>query len=158
MPTVIVLRHAKAVHTLGLADLERSLTDRGRKDAAAAGDWLRAQGLLPERVLCSTSERTRETLERLSLDAPVSYEPGIYDNDVDTLLDLIRQTGDDVGTLLLIGHNPSFHQLVFDLTGSDPETFPTSALAVIELAGGWAETWPGAGRTTVLWTPKSGPH
>jgi phosphohistidine phosphatase len=109
-------------------------------------------------VLCSTSERTRETLERLSLDAPVSYEPGIYDNDVDTLLDLIRQTGDDVGTLLLIGHNPSFHQLVFELTGSGPDTFPTSALAVIELDGGWAEAWPGAGRTTALWTPKSGPH
>jgi phosphohistidine phosphatase len=153
MPTLIVLRHAKAVHTLGLADLDRSLTDRGRRAAAAAGDWLRAEGLLPERVLCSTSRRTRETFERLRLDAQVSYEPGIYDNDVDTLLDLIRQTGDEVPVLLVIGHNPSFHQLVRDLGGSGPDTFPTCALAVIELDGGWSETWPGTGRTTALWTP-----
>ncbi|MCW2886397.1 MAG: putative phosphohistidine phosphatase, SixA [Streptosporangiaceae bacterium] len=153
MPTLIVLRHAKAEHTLGRADPDRSLTGRGRRDARAAGDWLRADGLRPDQVLCSTAQRTRETLEGLGLDAPVSYEPGIYDNDVDTLLDLIRQTGDDVRTLLLVGHNPSFHQLVLDLSGTAPDTFPTCALAVIELDDGWAETWPGAGRTTALWTP-----
>jgi Phosphohistidine phosphatase SixA len=61
MPTLVVLRHAKAVHTLGLADLDRTLTDRGRRDAAAAGAWLRAQGLLPAQVLCSPAQRTRET-------------------------------------------------------------------------------------------------
>jgi phosphohistidine phosphatase len=154
MPTLIVLRHAKAEHTLGLADLDRRLTGRGRRDAAAAGDWLRARGPLPTRVLCSTSQRTRETLEGLGLDAQVSYEPGIYDNDADTLLDLIRQTGDDAPTLVLVGHNPSVHQLVFDLSGSAPDTFPTCALAVIELDGGWADAWPGAGRTTALWTPR----
>jgi Phosphohistidine phosphatase SixA len=84
----------------------------------------------------------------------VSYEPGIYDNDVDSLLDLIRQTDADVPTLMIIGHNPSFHQLVVDLSGGGPDAFPTCALAVIELDGGWSEAWPGAGRTTALWTPR----
>ena len=153
MPTLIVLRHAKAEHTLGKADHDRVLTGRGRRDAGAAGDWLRAEGLLPDQVLCSTAQRTRETLDRLDLEARVSYEPEIYDNDVDSLLDLIRQTGDDVGKLLVVGHNPSFHQLVFELSGAAPEAFPTCALAVIEWDGGWAEAWPGAGRTTALWTP-----
>jgi phosphohistidine phosphatase len=153
VPTLIVLRHAKAEHTLGTPDADRALTGRGRRDAGAAGDRLRAGGLLPGRVLCSTSQRTRETLDLLELEAPVSYEPGIYDNDTGILLDLIRQTGDDIATLLLVGHNPSFHELVFELTGAAPEAFPTCALAVIELAGGWGEAWPGAGTTTALWTP-----
>jgi phosphohistidine phosphatase len=157
VPTLIVLRHAKAEHTLGMADPDRALTGRGRRDAAATGDWLRAQGPLPALVLCSPSRRTRQTLDGLGLDArvsSVSYEPTIYDNDADALLDLIRQTGEEVETLLLVGHNPSCHQLVFELTGSASDTFPTCALAVIELDGGWADAWPGSGRTTALRTPR----
>lgn len=158
MPTLIVLRHAKAVTGLGLADIDRPLAGRGLRDAAAAGDWLRASRLRPDLVLCSTAQRTRETLARLAIDAEVSYEPAIYDNDTDALLDLIWQTPAEVGTLLMIGHNPSFHHLVHDLAGEAPESFPTCAMAVIELTGTWPDTQPGTGRTLALWTPKTAPR
>jgi phosphohistidine phosphatase len=155
MPTLIVLRHAKAVAGLGLADIDRPLNDRGRRDAAATGDWLRENGLEPDLVLCSTAVRTRETLEGLALpSAEVSFESSIYDNDADTLLSLVRETGDGVRTLLLVGHNPSVHQLVHDLTGEAPEAFPTCALAVIDLTGEWADTWRGSGVLTLTRTPK----
>ncbi|MBO2455511.1 histidine phosphatase family protein [Actinomadura barringtoniae] len=154
MPTLIVLRHAKAVAGLGLADIDRPLNDRGRRDAAATGDWLRDNGLVPDLVLCSTAVRTRETLEGLALESEVSFESSIYDNDADTLLSLVREAGDGVRTLLLVGHNPSVHQLVHDLTGEAPEAFPTCALAVIELSGEWADTWRGSGVLTLTRTPK----
>lgn len=154
MPTLIVLRHAKAVHELGLTDIDRPLADRGRRDATAAGEWLRASGLDPDLVLCSTSTRTRETFDRLALDAEVSYEPSIYTNDTDSLLDLIRQTPDEVGTLLMIGHNPSFHELVHEFTDDAPESFPTCAIAVVDITVPWPEAWPGTGNLTTLWTPK----
>lgn len=155
MPTLIVLRHAKAVTGLGLADIDRPLADRGRRDSAAAGDWLRASGLSPDLVLCSTATRTRETFDRLALDTRVSYEPSIYINDTDTLLDLIRQTPEEVGTLLMIGHNPSFHELVHELTDDAPESFPTCAIAVIDVTVPWTETFPGTANLTTLWTPKA---
>ncbi|MGP4022863.1 SixA phosphatase family protein [Actinomadura sp. 3N407] len=154
MPTCIVLRHAKAVAGLGIADIDRTLNDRGRRDAAAAGEWLRANDLVPELVLCSTSARTRETLALLDVDAEVSFESGIYDNDPDGLLTLVAQTPDDVGRLLLVGHNPSVHQLVHDLTGSAPDRFPTCAFAVIELPGAWTDVRPGAGTLRATHTPK----
>ncbi|MEU8800719.1 histidine phosphatase family protein [Spirillospora sp. NPDC048819] len=154
MPIVTVLRHAKAVAGLGIADIDRTLNDRGRRDAAAAGEWLRANDLVPELVLCSTSARTRETLALLDVDAEVSFESGIYDNDPDGLLALVAQTPDDVGRLLLVGHNPSVHQLVHDLTGSAPDSFPTCAFAVIDLPGAWADVRPGAGTLRVTRTPK----
>ncbi|REE97530.1 SixA phosphatase family protein [Thermomonospora umbrina] len=154
MPTLIVLRHAKAAEGAGLADIDRPLAPRGGRDAAATGDRLRADGLVPDLVLCSTAVRTRETLEGLALESPVEYEPGIYDNRVETLLSLIREVDDEVGRLLLIGHNPSAHQLVYDLTGDAPEAFPTCAMAVIELPDGWADTRPGTGTLTLHRTPR----
>ncbi|MFG1998422.1 SixA phosphatase family protein [Spirillospora sp. NPDC048911] len=154
MPTLIVLRHAKAVAGLGLADIDRPLNDRGRRDAAATGEWLRDNDLVPDRVLCSTAVRTRETLDGLALQAEVSFEAQIYDNEPETLLSLVRETDDGVRTLLLVGHNPSVHQLVHDLTGDAPDAFPTCALAVIELTVPWAEAWRGAGTLTLTRTPK----
>jgi phosphohistidine phosphatase len=157
MPSLIVLRHAKAVAGLELADIDRPLNDRGRRDAAATGEWMRDAGLAPDAVLCSTAVRTRQTLDGLAAatgEARVSYESRIYDNDADVLLDLLRGTDDEVRTLLLVGHNPSMHQIVHDLTGEAPESFPTCALAVIELPGTWVDVRPGTGDLVTYRTPK----
>lgn len=153
MPTLIVLRHAKAVTGLGIPDVDRTLNDRGRRDAAATGDWLRAHGHVPDLVLCSTAARTRETLDRLALDAEVSFEPRIYDNDPEVLVALLNEVPDGVERVLLVGHNPAVHQLVHDLTGQEPERFPTCALAVIELPGPWADVRP-VGELVMVHTPK----
>ena len=154
MPTLIVLRHAKADSPLGAADIDRPLTGRGRRDARASGDELRAAGRLPDRVICSPALRTRQTLQELRLDAPVDFEDRVYDNDPETLLDLLRAQPDEPGTLLLVGHNPSMHQLVSDLSGGAGDAFPTAATAIIEFDGDWSDLWPGAGRLTSFWTPR----
>jgi phosphohistidine phosphatase len=154
MRTLIVLRHAKAVAGLGIPDIDRALNDRGRRDAAAAGEWLRAQELVPGLVLCSTATRTRETLARLGVEAGVSFESGIYDNDPDVLLGLVNQVPDDVERLLLVGHNPSVHQFVHDLTGEAPDAFPTCALAVVEVPGPWVDVRAGVGTLRTVRTPK----
>ncbi|XVQ10847.1 SixA phosphatase family protein [Spirillospora sp. CA-255316] len=157
MPSLIVLRHAKAAAGLGLADIDRPLTDRGRRDATAAGEWLRNEGLTPDLVLCSTSVRTRETLERLALATnQVRFESQIYDNDAETLLALVREAGDETGRVLLVGHNPSVHQFVHDLTAQAPDSFPTCALAVIDVPEAWSDLRPGVGDLTTYRTPKGG--
>jgi phosphohistidine phosphatase len=154
MPTLILLRHSKAASPLGTPDIDRPLAGRGRKDAAQAGEELRAADRVPDRVICSTSLRTRQTLQGLGLDAPVDFESRVYDNDAEEILDLLREQSDGVETLLLVGHNPSMHQLVLGLTGAAGDHFPTSATAVIEFDGGWTDLWPGSGRLVSLWTPR----
>ncbi|POM26000.1 phosphohistidine phosphatase [Actinomadura rubteroloni] len=142
--TLLVLRHAKAVDGGDMPDAARPLAPRGRADAAAAGDWLRANGLVPGAALCSTAVRTRETLDALAIDTAVDYEPLIYDNDASVLARLVREA-DAPETLLLVGHNPSVQQLVFDLAGEGPSTYPTCTLAVITFGTGWPDAWPGTG-------------
>jgi phosphohistidine phosphatase len=152
MPTLIVLRHSKAASPLGTPDVDRPLAGRGRRDAEQAGDELRAADLSPDQVICSTSVRTRQTLDGLGLDAPVDFESRVYGNDAEDILDLLREQSGE--TLLLIGHNPSLHQLVVGLTGTSEDHFPTSATAVIEFDGEWADLWPGTARLVSLWVPR----
>ena len=62
MQRLILLRHGKAdsVSALG-GDLERGLTDRGRRDAALMGRVLADAGFTPDLVLVSSARRTCET-------------------------------------------------------------------------------------------------
>ncbi|ROO90951.1 phosphohistidine phosphatase [Actinocorallia herbida] len=148
---LLVLRHAKAEVGFGLADHERPLAERGLRDAAAMGAHLKKEALLPDLVLCSTALRTRQTLEGLGLDCPVSFERGIYSGDGYDLRTLVQVTPEEVGTLLLIGHNPAVHELVV-ITGDEPVAeFPTCALGVVEL-----ESWESHGGTLLAYrTPKT---
>jgi phosphohistidine phosphatase len=161
--TLLVLRHAKAAGEPGVNDLDRPLTGRGRRNATAAGQWLLAEGLAPDWVLCSTSRRTRETWERvraaLGAAAPgengVMFEPRVYDAGAQDLLDLVNEQPDDAGTVLTVGHNPASQQLACWLTGRSDIEFPTAALAVIRLGESWAAVAPGGGELARLWTPRS---
>ena len=83
----------------------------------------------------SIDQFIHEATAKLGVDAPVEYDSRVYDNDAEEILDLLRgQSGD---TLLLVGHNPSMHQLVFGLSGGAEARFPTSATAVIGFEGDW---------------------
>jgi phosphohistidine phosphatase len=161
--TLLVLRHAKAAGEPGVNDMQRPLAGRGRRNATAVGQWLLAQGLVPDWVLCSSSRRTRETWERVSAAlgpaAPgadaVNFDPRVYDAGAQDLLDLVNEQPDDARTLLTVGHNPASQQLVAWLTGRSDVEFPTAALAVIRLGTGWAAVSPGGGELARLWTPRA---
>jgi phosphohistidine phosphatase len=146
---LVLLRHAKAEHPAGVADVDRRLTPRGHADSAAAGAWLAGQDLAPDLVLCSPSRRTRDTWRgvKLALGAqtrPV-FDPRLYDGGVTEVLELIAQTAPDVRNILVIGHNPALSMLsaVLDPGGGPPDGLRTCGLAVHRVTGGWAETAAG---------------
>ncbi|MFI5915392.1 SixA phosphatase family protein [Dactylosporangium sp. NPDC051541] len=139
--TLILLRHAKAADPDDYAtDIERPLAPRGQRDAAAAGVWLKEQGLKPDAVLCSPAVRTRQTLEALGLEAPAVFEHRIYTGPAFDTLELVRQTSVSVSTLLLVGHNPTISDLSNELYSAslDSTGLSTSGLAVHRFAGVWS--------------------
>ena len=162
--TLLVLRHSKSAYPEGVADIDRPLGPRGVRDAATLGDWLLGQGLLPDLVVCSTAARTRQTWDLVSdrLVWPdedgmvVRYDPRVYDAALADLMAIVAETPRDVGMLALVGHNPGAAQLVITLTGESGLSFPTSALALIDIRQDWDETVPGSGSLAGLWTPKGG--
>ncbi len=142
------MRHAKSDYPTGVGDHDRPLAPRGIREAALAGDWLRAHVPAVDLVLCSSATRTRQTLDRTQISAPATYSERLYGATPGTMIDEINQVGDQVGTLLVVGHEPTISQVALALAGpqnSDRAAaerismkFPTSGIAVLSVPGRWA--------------------
>ena len=151
---LVLLRHAKSDWP-DVADHERPLAKRGRRDAPAAGHWLGEAGFAPDAVVCSTALRARQTWELASAGlaeaAPgaspeVRFEPRIYEATVLGLLMLVREFDPAWRTVLVVGHNPGLAELTVGLADPAaelPPAFPTAFVAVLGLPGAWAATAPG---------------
>jgi phosphohistidine phosphatase len=141
-----LLRHAKSSwKDATLADHDRPLAGRGRRAATAIGRRMRAEGVEPQLVLCSTARRARETLARIEPAlgrGAVKVERQLYGAGAEDLLARLRRLPDDVESVLVIGHNPGLEELARDLAGSGSDAlgakYPTGALATLELA---VESW-----------------
>lgn len=157
MRELILLRHAHAdPAAAGQDDHARGLSATGRAEAQAAGDWLRAHGLQPDRVLCSTATRTRETLAALGdIGAGEVYEDAaIYGGSAGTLATL-ADANRDAERLLLVGHNPGLEQLAALMhsgqTG-DYRGMPPGGIAVLRLPVD-VNIEPGIATLTQFWWP-----
>ena len=151
--TLLLLRHAKSDYPPGVGDHERPLAPRGEREARLAGDWLRAHAPAVDAVLCSTATRTRETLARARVDAPVNYVDRLYDATPGAVIDEISSVesrfGADVETLLVVGHEPTMSAVALGLATADGSNttaaeristkFPTSAIAVLRTGEPWDE-------------------
>lgn len=157
MRELVLLRHAHAEPAAsGQDDHERGLDETGRAEAAAAGEWLRAHGLLPDRILCSSALRARETLDSLGAigTGEVRSEASIYEASPGTLAAL-ADANRDAERLLLVGHNPGLEQLAALMhsgqTG-DYRGMPPGGIAVLKLPMD-ASIEPGIGTLTQFWWP-----
>ena len=153
--TLLVLRHAQTEDVRpGSKDSERRLTPDGERRALEVGDYLRAEGITVDTVLCSSAARARQTLELLKLGDQlnpdrVEIADRFYNAGGDTLINAVRELPDDCHVALLIGHAPGAPGLVHEMTDpatSRPEAvsaiesrFPAAALAQLEFEGDWSE-------------------
>ena len=69
---------------------------------------------------------------------------------------IVAETPPGTAILALVGHNPGAAQLVHTLTGESRLSFPTSALAMIDIRQDWDRAVPGSGALAGYWTPKGG--
>jgi phosphohistidine phosphatase len=145
--TLLLLRHAKSDYPQGVADHERPLAPRGEREAGLAGDWLRAHAPAVDAVLCSTATRTRQTLARTRIEAPVNFVDRLYDATPGAVIEEINRVEPDVETLLVIGHEPAMSSAALGLATADGSNttaaeristkFPTSAIAVLRTGQPW---------------------
>ena len=158
MKRLYLLRHAKSgTGEPGQDDHSRPLTGRGRRSADRIGDLLAERGEPPDFVVCSSSRRTRETLDRvldrLTSRPRVLIEEELYLADCQTLLASVRSLPEEAERALVVGHHPGIADLAELLVTRGAremrqrlgEKFPTAALAILGLdAARWSETGPGA--------------
>ena len=161
MKTLYLLRHAKSSwDDPVLDDFDRPLAARGRAAAPRIGAFMRAQGWLPDLVLCSTARRTRETwaLVAAEIDAEIAatYTDALFHGSPGGLLEVLRGAPDSAMAVALVSHSPGIECLAARLSGPGSDAaglellrgkFPTAALAVIEInAERWDAVEAGGGR------------
>ncbi|EBA10227.1 SixA phosphatase family protein [Sagittula stellata] len=135
MKRLILMRHAKSDWALGQPDAARPLNARGQRSAAAMGDWLREKSYLPDEILCSTAQRTRETLDLLRITAPTSFQKGLYLAAPEKLRKALRKAKGEA--VLMLGHNPGIGLFAQSLEVTPPDhprfdDYPTCATLIVD--------------------------
>ncbi|WP_306153528.1 histidine phosphatase family protein [Roseovarius sp. MMSF_3281] len=156
---LILMRHAKS--SWGdptLPDHARPLNGRGRRSAKALGNWLRENGYTPDEVLCSSSSRTRETLDRLTLDAPTTFLDSLYHASPRSMFnELTRATG---ACVLMLGHNPGIAGFAESILATPPEhprfhDYPTCATLVADFdIKNWSDMTKASGTPLAFVIPR----
>jgi phosphohistidine phosphatase len=159
MKSLTLLRHAKSGWDDPVSrDFDRPLNPRGRRAARTVGQEMKAQGLTFDLVVASPARRVIETLEEVAAGyGPVSprYDQRLYLASTATLFDVVRATHEEVGRLLLVGHNPGLEELALCLSprnegglrGEVEVKYPTGTVAEIALPiQRWSDVREGIGR------------
>ncbi|MGP1274194.1 MAG: SixA phosphatase family protein [Caulobacterales bacterium] len=146
MPSLIIMRHAKAVDRMEAEDdFERGLTARGHEDAARAAQAMTEAGLKADYALVSPARRTRETFKPLAaifpgaqLESPMALyhaSKEMLERAVDDAL------ANGASAIVLVGHNPGIGEFAHalasraDAMDSMPYGWPTSAAIAFDLDG-----------------------
>ncbi len=139
-PQLWLLRHGEAVPHDSKPDADRELTPRGERQATAAGAALARLGI--EFAACYTSPKVRaRDTARLACRA-LNIEPAEAESlangfDREAALELLH-AHDDGDRILVVGHEPSFSQAVFDFTGGRVD-FKKGGIAAVRVEHGGGE-------------------
>lgn len=133
---LILTRHAKSSwNNPALGDHDRPLNKRGRRSAPAMAAWLRQHDWMPDEVISSTATRTRETWQRMGLEAErIQFHPTLYLAGPDTMLSHLSKASGKV--VLMLGHNPGIADFAARIVRHPPDhdrfhDYPTCATTVI---------------------------
>ncbi len=165
--TLMLLRHAKATHDDYRGDdIDRPLNKRGIRNAMALCELLTGTDRTPERIMCSPSARTRQTMELLRSGfkgkPQIETPDSLYLAGPLVLLKHLHAVKKRDAHVLIIGHNPGLHALALDLIATGPQDriaqlgrkLPTCGLVVLGFdCAGWDEVVAGTGTLVSFTTP-----
>ena len=145
MKQIFLLRHAKSDwSTLGQQDFERPLVKRGINDALLISQYIQDKKHSVDAVFCSSAVRTKETFDLCAPSLNFSIEKAtyldeLYFGSVDKAIKLIKGLNNNLSSVLLVGHNPTMHILLEEITGKTIDSFSTCALAQICIENSWKD-------------------
>jgi phosphohistidine phosphatase len=161
MRTLYLSRHAKAEKGFdGISDFDRPLNNRGIIDAANMGKMLKQKNIIPALFISSPAIRALSTafIFAREMGYPwnrIKIDENIYEASTDELLQVIKGVSDELGSVMLFGHNPAFTDAANALTAGTFDNVPTAGVVCMDFeVQSWREIAPGIGKLRSFDTPK----
>jgi phosphohistidine phosphatase len=154
------MRHAKSDWGAGFSsDRERPLAPRGIKAAKRMGRAITRIGAAPDLILSSPAVRARSTAELAAKaggwSGPIEIVASFYGGMWNDVVDGVLGVGRSVDRIMVVGHEPTWSELVSVLTGGGCVAMPTAAVAHVALIGQhWSELGPGSAELRWHLTPR----
>ena len=135
--TLYLVRHAKSSwEDSSLADYDRPLNKRGKRDAPEMGRRLAKQNIRPDQVISSPAKRAKKTASAMAemVGYPpkkIQWEKNLYHALPETLLEYIHQAPADCESLMLVGHNPGLTDFYNALSDEEIENIVTAGVVCL---------------------------
>lgn len=148
---LLIMRHAKSAwNTNAPSDFHRGLSPRGKSAAALIGHWLVQNDAVPDRIIASSAVRVIETLDIVVRiigikAADIKLNRDLYAARVETWMQHLTTIPEDVGRVMICGHNPELEALSISLSSTDIPTaengklMPTATVVRLHSQAPWSK-------------------
>jgi len=161
MKVVYFIRHAKSSwEDMSLRDIDRPLNPRGKRDAPFMAKLLKGKGVLPNAIISSPANRAHTTASVFAAELDIKKEDirikeAIYEAYTDDVLEVLRSLENDLNTVLIFGHNPTFTSLSNMFTTEYIANVPTCGITRVECTSDdWADFGKDNSKLTDFYYPK----
>jgi phosphohistidine phosphatase len=161
MKTLLLMRHARSA---GMAphrpDLERPLTERGRKDVPIMARRISGRALRPDLIASSPALRALTTArlvaQELSLNGQaICVDAALYESTLEGYLEFLTTLPEAAQIVLVVGHNPTISACVNLLASSSVPELPAGGVAgVIAEIASWSDLRRRCGRLLFVDDPE----
>ncbi len=136
MKTIFLIRHAKSSwDNQQIEDHERTLNKRGLSDAPRMGEKLNMLYPAPEKIICSTAIRAKETAslmkDRWFPLVKIDYTRQLYEAPTSGILTLIQSIPTQINSIALFFHNPTVTHLASVLGSISIMEMPTCSAVIL---------------------------
>jgi|SRR3989304_4407655 len=139
MKTLYLVRHAKSSwENRNISDFERSLNDRGKRDAPFMAEILKKKNVKLDLIISSPANRAFTTAKIFAKvygipESSIVINENIYEADKNDLLKVLSENNDSINNIMLFGHNPGLTYLSNYLCDFETDNIPTCGIICMQL-------------------------
>jgi phosphohistidine phosphatase len=161
MKTLYIIRHGKSSwEEARQRDHDRILLPKGVKRTLKIGNFLKSRNIQADLIISSSANRAYETAAIIAgvIDYPlnkIDKQASFYNAEDSTILDHLFSIDNEINSVMIFGHNPTFTNLANIFLGDIIDWMPTTAVLSINFATHkWEDLMLADKKKNFLVTPK----
>lgn len=138
MKKLLLVRHAKSSwDDISQKDFDRTLNDRGHRDAPGMAKRLLKDDVSLDVLISSTAVRALTTAEYFAEAFDIKkkniiHEPSLYLAEAKVFFEIISKIDDDNKTVAIFSHNPGITEFANQLCNTRVDDMPTCAIFAVK--------------------------